>query len=79
MYLYTKQTVALRFKEKQFNLTFVLHVFQLPTPVTEIELKENIYVWMQNKRFETKMWCYTLVFGKLGQPALPPIKLNILL
>ena len=35
------------------------------TPVTEIKLKrENIYVWIQNNWFETKMGCYTLMFRK---------------
>ena len=65
-----------------FKLTFVLlYSSWLQPPVTEIKFKrENIYVWMQNNQFETKIWWYKLMFGKRVQPC--PVaykKLNILL
>ena len=64
--------LALTFKGKHFNLIWLLF-FCIPvnckTSATEIKLKrENIYVWMQNKWFDTKMWCYKLMFRKYGQP-----------
>ena len=52
-----------------FKLTFVLlYPSQLYTSNWNKTQKENIYVWMQNNWFETKMWCYKLMFGKRVQP-----------
>ena len=48
--------VALSFKGKQFNLTFVLLYSSWLQNMSNWNKtqKENIYVWIQDKRFGTK-------------------------
>ena len=45
---------------------FCSSVFQLTVATSNWNKtqRENIYVLMQNNRFEVKMRCYTLMFGK---------------
>ena len=56
----------------------LLYSSRLLPPVTEIETqRENIYVLMQNNRFEVKMWCYNLMFGKSISTMRPSLSVYI--